>query len=83
MQLQLGSHVASLSLIGQSNNSQVFAELDRSGHRTGSALKLIMHNPDNSKGEPVAHMNECEHLRNEFAILKKVSHPNIIKLIEN
>jgi serine/threonine protein kinase len=59
--------------IGSSSNSQVFKILENQ-KPTNHALKLISH--DKSSGN---HQSECSHLHNEYTILKKLSHPNIIK----
>jgi hypothetical protein len=74
MELQLDLNVASLIQIGKSNNSHIYRELNKEGKSLGIVLKIILHQTENQ------HSKECVQLHNEFNILDKLNHPNIIKI---
>ena len=63
--------------IGSSNNSVIFKEMDKNNQPNGKVIKLI---PHEKNGE---HSQECQHLKNEYKILKKLRHPNIIRVTQH
>ncbi|EAS07672.1 Serine/Threonine kinase domain protein (macronuclear) [Tetrahymena thermophila SB210] len=72
-----------LEQIGESSNSCIFSITNK--NKQSQILKVIKHNSQNSyklegREQCSGHSRECAHLQNEYNMLRKLNHPNIIEL---
>lgn len=63
-----------ITLLGSSNQSQIYKVLNTESDKF-FALKVINHNPNK-------HLDQCDHLYQEYNILSQISHKNIIEVYQ-